>query len=556
MKPYKDKRAKSTTVPHVPRNILNTYEKCVVHAVPQRTTSPTKFTRKDGKRMDITLRPYQQECIDAIPDHGSHLIQMATGLGKTVTFSRIPRNGRMLILSHREELVKQPLKYFDCATGIEMAGNSAPRNAEVVSASVQSIVRRLDKYDPCDFDIIVTDEAHHAAARTYRKVYDYFRPRLHLGFTATPNRGDKVRLDGVFDDIIFARDLRFGIQNGYLSDIMCRRVHIGYDLTGVRTRNGDFAPGELEQAMDGTADAIAEAYRELATGATLIFAVSVKHANDIAAKIPEAVVVTGETKNRAEIVQRFTDGEIPCLINCMVFTEGTDIPRVETVIIARPTQSESLYAQMVGRGLRLYPGKERLNLIDCVGVSSKASLCTAPSLLGIDMDTVPARKADDVQGMIFDLPTLAAAAADCPESWIRNVEIVNLWAKGQQYNTHDVAWFKMPDGSLVLSLPDRKMVIPPQDELGRTRTASGMIVTMQDALDMAYRWLCDHAADARQLWDNNAIKRWGREPASEKQISLVRRMCKNHELDLDNLTKGQASMILNRLIGAGKARSA
>ena len=202
--------------------------------------------------MDITLRPYQQECIDAIPDHGSHLIQMATGLGKTVTFSRIPRNGRMLILSHREELVKQPLKYFDCATGIEMAGNSAPRNAEVVSASVQSIVRRLDKYDPYDFDIIVTDEAHHAAARTYRKVYDYFRPRLHLGFTATPNRGDKVRLDGVFDDIIFARDLRFGIQNGYLSDIMCRRVHIGYDLTGVRTRNGDFAPGELEQAMDGT----------------------------------------------------------------------------------------------------------------------------------------------------------------------------------------------------------------------------------------------------------------------------------------------------------------
>lgn len=506
--------------------------------------------------MDITLRPYQQECIDAIPDHGSHLIQMATGLGKTVTFSRIPRNGRMLILSHREELVKHPLKYFDCATGIEMAGNSAPRNAEVVSASVQSIARRLDKYDPDDFDIIVTDEAHHAAARTYRKVYDYFRPRLHLGFTATPNRGDKVRLDGVFDDIIFARDLRFGIQNGYLSDIMCRRVHIGYDLTGVRTRNGDFAPGELEHAMDGTADAIAETYRELATGATLIFAVSVKHANDIAAKIPEAVVVTGETKNRAEIVQRFTDGEIPCLINCMVFTEGTDIPRVETVIIARPTQSESLYAQMVGRGLRLYPGKERLNLIDCVGVSSKASLCTAPSLLGIDMDTVPARRADDVQGMIFDLPTLAAAAADCPESWIRNVEIVNLWAKGQQYNTHDVAWFKMPDGSLVLSLPDRKMVIPPQDELGRTRTASGMIVTMQDALDMAYRWLCDHAADARQLWDNNAIKRWGRDPASEKQIGLVRRMCKNYELDLDNLTKGQASMILNRLIGARKARSA
>lgn len=385
--------------------------------------------------MQITLRPYQQDCIDAIPECGSYLVHMATGLGKTVTFSRIPRKGRMLILSHREELVRQPLKYFDCLTGVEMAASSAPYSAEVVSASVQSIARRIGRYAPDDFDIIITDEAHHAAANTYRRIYDHFRPRLHVGFTATPNRGDKARLDNVFSEIVFSRDLRWGIEQGYLSDILCRRVNIGYDLTGIRTRNGDYAPGELEKAMDGTADAIAEAYRDLATGATLIFAVSVKHANDIAAKIPGSVVVTGETKNRAEIVQRFTDGQISCLINCMVFTEGTDIPRVETVIIARPTQSEALYAQMVGRGLRLYPGKERLNLIDCVGVSRKASICTAPSLLGIDMDGVPTRKANDVQGMLFDLPAIAMAAADCPESWIRNVEIVDLWAKGQQYVT-------------------------------------------------------------------------------------------------------------------------
>ena len=154
----------------------------------------------------------------------------------------------------------------------------------------------------------------------------------------------------------------------------------------------------------------------------------------------------------------------------------------------------------------------------------------------------------ELEGMLFDLPAVAMAAADCPESWIRNIEIVDLWAKGQQYVTHDVAWFKMPDGSLVLSLPDRKMVIPPQDDLGRTRTASGETVPMQTALDMAYRWLCN-ASDARQLWDNNAIKRWGRAPASEKQINLVRRMCKDDTLDYDSLTKGQASMhFCNRLL--------
>lgn len=502
--------------------------------------------------MQITLRPYQQECIDAIPERGSYLIQMATGLGKTVTFSRIPRRGRMLILSHREELVKQPLKYFACTSGVEMAGSSAPRTAEVVSASVQSLARRLERYDPCDFDVIVTDEAHHAAAKTYQKIYAYFRPRLHLGFTATPNRGDQARLDRVFQEILFSRDLRFGIENGYLCDILCRRVEIGYDLSSVRTRNGDFAPGELQQAMAGTADAIAQAYRELGKGATLVFAAGVQHAQDIASRIPGAVVVTGSTKDRAGIVQRFGDGSIPCLINCMVFTEGTDIPRVETVILARPTQSETLYAQMVGRGLRVYPGKAYLNLIDCVGVTKKASLCTAPSLLGIDMDAVPPQREKEVQGMLLDLPALAAAAADCPESWIRNIERVDVWVKGQRYNTHGVAWFKMPDGSLTLSLPHRNMVIPAQDALGRTRTAEGDVLPMQEALDMAYRWLCAHEAPARQLWDSNAVKRWGRAPASEKQLCLVRRLCKGYALAEEGLTKGQANMILNRLLGGGK----
>lgn len=232
----------------------------------------------------MQLRPYQEECIRAIEARppGAYLIQMATGLGKTVTFAHIPRRGRMLILSHREELVKQPLKYFDCPAGVEMAQETAPRDAEVVSASVQSLARRLDRFGRDDFDIIVCDEAHHAAAKTYRAIFSHFRPRLLLGFTATPNRADSVRLDDVFQDIIFQRDLRWGIQNGYLSDIYCQRASIGYDLRGVHTRGGDYAPGELEEAMDGTADAIAQAYRELGKGATLIFAVSVRHAQDIA----------------------------------------------------------------------------------------------------------------------------------------------------------------------------------------------------------------------------------------------------------------------------------
>ncbi len=496
---------------------------------------------------DIILRDYQKECINTIQAQppGAYLIQMATGLGKTVTFANIPRPGKMLILSHREELVHQPLKYFDCMCGVEMAGEHAYPMDQVVSASVQTMAHRLKRFSPEEFDIIVCDEAHHSAARTYRRIFDYFRPRLLLGFTATPNRSDNVRMNDIYDDIIFQRDLKWGIKNGYLSDIYCRRANIGYDLRNVHTRGGDYAPGELEEAMDGTADAIAEAYRKMAVGATLIFAVSVHQAQEIAKRIPGAAVVTGETKNRSEIIKAFTEGEIPCIVNCMVFTEGTDIPRVETVIIARPTQSDTLYTQMVGRGLRLFPGKKQLNLIDCVGVSGKASLCTAPSLLGIDLKDVPEREKDELDGMLFELPEKVERAADCPESWIKNVEIVDLWAQAQKYNTHGVNWFKMPDGRLICSLMNHeKIVIPCQDELGRVNF-NGRLMPMQSALDFAYVKLTTNYKDQEYIWNMDICKRWGKAPASEKQLKLIQRRCKG--FDTEGLTKLQASQILNRV---------
>lgn len=497
----------------------------------------------------MELRDYQHDAIKAIEVQppGAYLEQMATGLGKTVTFANIPRHGnRMLILSHREELVEQPRKYFDCSYGIERASDHS-HGEEVVSASVQSLVRRLDQFDPQEFGLIICDEAHHAAANTYRTIFDYFNPEKLIGFTATPNRGDKVRLDNVFSKIIFQRDLRWGIQNGWLCDIACRRVDIGFDLTAVHTRQGDYAPGELDEAMDGTADAIAQAYRDLAVGATLIFAVSVHQAEEIASRIDGAVVVTGTTKNRADIIKDFTAGKIPCIVNCMVFTEGTDIPRVETVIIARPTQSESLYAQMVGRGLRLYPGKDKLTLIDCVGITGRRSLCTAPSLLGIDMENIPERKLDEIEGDLFELPEKIIRASDCPESWVKNVEIVDLWAQEQKYQLHDVNWFKMPDGSLVCSLLNKdRLVIPCPDSLGMVNG-----IPMQEVLDRAYKRLAGLYADQKYIWDLNAAKRWGRAPATDKQLKIITRRCKG--FDASSLTKMQASQILNRIMNGGKA---
>ncbi len=497
--------------------------------------------------MNLVLRDYQKECNELIDnlESGSYLIQMATGLGKTATFTSIKRKGRVLVLAHREELVTQPIKYYDCPVGIEMA-NYKSNGEPVVIASVQSIIHRLEKFKPNDFDLIITDEAHHAAAASYRKVYNYFKPRLHLGFTATPNRGDNVRLDDIYQDIIFERDIKWAIQNKYLTDIYCMRVNIGYDISKVARRMGDFAPGELEEAMnqDVLNNAIAEAYKKYAKGQTLIFACSVDHAEAIAEKIPGAVAVTAKTKNRDELIKKFTNREIPVLVNCMIFTEGTDMPLVETVMIARPTSNSSLYTQMVGRGLRLYPGKEKLTLIDLVGTTGRANLCTAPTLLGIDLNTVPTSKQDEIQGDLFELPDLIVKKSDCPASWIRNIEIVNLWAKEQEYNTHGVNYFKMPNGDMVVSIPKKRIRIPAQDELGKT-TIGGQKVNMQRALDKVFKYLQDEYPQYEYIWNVDQMRKWGKVPASEKQVSMIKRFMK--DFDTENLNKMQATQILNRL---------
>ena len=135
--------------------------------------------------------------------------------------------------------------------------------------------------------------------------------------------GDNVRLDDIFQEIIFERDLKWAIKNRYLTDIYCMRVNIGYDISKVARRMGDFAPGELEDVMNTEVlnKAIAEAYKKYAKGQTLIFATSVKHAEDIAKEIPGAVAVTADTKNREELIKKFTNREIPVLVNCMIFTE-------------------------------------------------------------------------------------------------------------------------------------------------------------------------------------------------------------------------------------------
>ena len=313
-------------------------------------------------------RPYQQECIDKVDSlkEGRFLIALATGLGKTWIFSHFKRYGRVLILSHRDELVNQPRRYFDCSFGVEKAENHS-NGEEVVSASVQTLSHdsRLKQYKPDDFHTIIIDEAHHAAAPSYKKILNYFSgAKRVIGVTATPKRGDNVRLDDVFNEIIYAKDLRWGIKNKYLSPVHCREVRAKYSLKGVKKSMGDFNVSDLdgcitEEAVISVAKVLTDCLQE--NRHILIYCTTVRTCNFLKAVVdkllPEkergsVAVLSGKTQeeDRKNMLDGFMNGSVRAIINCMVLTEGTDLPIADTIINFRPTCNASLYQQIIGRG--------------------------------------------------------------------------------------------------------------------------------------------------------------------------------------------------------------
>lgn len=370
----------------------------------------------------MELRPYQKECIEIIDNlpKGNHLIVMATGLGKTATFANFKRRGRVLILSHRDELVRQPQKYFEDATyGVEKADEHS-NGEEIVSASVQSLSKdsRLKRYNVNDFDTIIIDEAHHAAAESYKKIIRYFSGANRvIGVTATPKRGDNIRLTDVFTDIVFSKDLRWGIENGYLSNIRCQEVSANYTLKGVKKAGDDFSIRDLNKIMnDETIVTTAKAYMELCHKKerhVLMYAVSIQQCKILLETIRKMLpndqhdtiqMLTGSTEKdeRMKTLTNFNNGSVKCIINCMVLTEGTDLPVCDTIVNVRPTCSDSLYQQMVGRGTRLYKGKEYCLVIDIVpndGTGYERHLCTAPTLFGVNPGVLSDKKKKKMQEM-------------------------------------------------------------------------------------------------------------------------------------------------------------
>lgn len=378
-------------------------------------------TKKDNKSK-WELRPYQKEAVETVnnlPDGSRSIVCLATGLGKTVTAANFDFKGRVLWISHRDELVRQPERYFTSrglTFGIEKANEYSDGTEDVVSASIQTISKpgRLSRFKPDDFACIIVDEAQHCAAPSYRATLSYFKPKKLIGLTATPKRGDKVRLTDTFDSICFTRDLRWGIENGYLARIRCVQVRSNYDMNRMKKQLGDFTASDLEREMKDSDDdfIVTKAYQEYSLPEkkqTLVYCPTKKVCYFVAKTMKASVgkeeakkiaVLSDETspEDRAKMLQDFRDKKIRCIINCMILTEGTDLPDVSVIINNRPSANSSLYQQIVGRGTRKAEGKEFCLVVDVIGDNYKQKdICTAPTLFGLDPDFMSPEMKKDME---------------------------------------------------------------------------------------------------------------------------------------------------------------
>lgn len=351
----------------------------------------------------MELRPYQSEAKAAIFEEWDKgvkrtLLVLPTGCGKTIVFAKVTedcvrRGNRVLILAHRGELLEQAADKIGKATGLGCATEKAEETClgswfRVVVGSVQSLTRekRLKQFPVDYFDTIIIDEAHHCLSDSYQKILDYFKGASILGVTATPDRGDMRNLGECFDSLAYEYTLPKAIKAGYLSPIKALTLPLKLDLSAVGMQSGDFKSGDIATALDPYLYQIAdEMEKHCKDRKTVVFLPLVKTSQKfrdiLNNKGFRAAEVNGDSKDRAEVLAAYERGDYNVLCNSMLLTEGWDCPFVDCIVVLRPTKVRSLYSQMVGRGTRLFPGKDHLLLLDFLWHTERHELCHPASLI-------------------------------------------------------------------------------------------------------------------------------------------------------------------------------
>ncbi|SDL30652.1 ATP-dependent helicase IRC3 [Modicisalibacter muralis] len=355
-----------------------------------------------------TLRPYQREAVTRVVEHFREsddpaVVVLPTGSGKSLVIAELARlaRGRVLVLAHVRELVEQNHAKYQ-AYGLEadiFSAGLGRKEAErqVVFGSVQSVVRNLGRFADGAFTLLVIDECHRVSPNedaSYRQVIEHLKranPRLKiLGLTATPYRLGQgfiyhrhyhgmVRgeAEGFFQDCVFEQPLRLMVKQGYLAaplrvDAAVERYDFSQLTPSVR---GLFAEEDLNRVACGNratpviVEEIIERARE--RRGVMLFAASVAHAEEILGYLPagESALITGATpsRDRTRLIGDFKASRLKYLVNVAVLTTGFDAPHVDLIAILRPTESVGLYQQIVGRGLRLAPGKVDCLILDYAG---------------------------------------------------------------------------------------------------------------------------------------------------------------------------------------------
>jgi superfamily II DNA or RNA helicase len=529
----------------------------------------------------VNLRPYQNEAIDLInaklkeKGNGRFLLQLPTGMGKTVIFAHAIAqiNRKTLVIAHREELLQQAKSSIErCGvSNIDIVLQSRPNpSANVWVASIQTLVRgdRLEEIMP---ELIIIDEAHHSVAETYQNVIGMFPHVPVLGFTATPTRTskkDRKELQRIWGEIIFSYSIRKAILDGWLSQIEYYATESGISLNEVKTVAGDFNQGQLALAVNVSSrnQSAIEEYKKRGGGKAIAFCVNVDHAHAFAhalkqSGVPSKVVV-GDTDSevRRETLAQFNaaphaDNLVLC--NCMVLTEGFDCPDVRQVLLLRPTKSPIVYLQALGRGLRIAEGKQACIVIDVV------DNCNDPKLCNCLRTAFSLRAGAKMSGNVTELLQQAEKSdkeakekADAEESTQEKIAMVlkNLFFDmPEELENSDLAWYSTDESMFACGLGNDKSFIIEESALcltlygvsGNQRT---LITTSADfaeidahALALANRWYTDTA----HIWSKERRRNWTKRKATPAQIKHLKKVTKLSEAELANMPRGTASAILS-----------
>jgi ATP-dependent helicase IRC3 len=534
----------------------------------------------------ITLRPYQQEALDSILLNEANgitrqLVVLPTGAGKTVIFSHLPiirpQSLPMLVLAHRAELLEQARdKILASNPHLSVEIEQAERRAghvDVVVASVATLGRnntpRINDYPKDYFKSIIIDEAHHAAAPSYIRILDHFNSPFILGVTATPQRSDSTRLIDVFQEIVYYKSIQDLIKDGWLSPLVGYRVKTNVDISQVEMQNGDYSQSQLEKTIDTPERNahIVASYNNLAPfKKAIVFASGVKHAENLALSFRKAsvacevIVGTTSREEREKIFQTFSSGLTKVIVNVGVLTEGFDEPSIEAIILAKPTRSTLLYTQIVGRGTRIFPGKEHCIVIDIADTTKGKKPIGLPTLLGLPPDfdlqgqslTEVAEKFEELQNFCPGEAVRVLNPDDIDVAYTR----INLFMPPppnpviQEYSK--LVWAEIGEHEYHLGLNNSESMRIKCDVLGRWNVTLhnneahktdllGTVEDMREAFARSDRWIQNNRSSSMALLDSSAA--WRADSPTDAQKKTLKKIGIPITSDM---TKGMASQIISR----------